>query len=147
MTQTKSASAKTRPSPTARRSGYVVAVLVNAVLLYAVNNLLAWDILSFLTDDFEQVIPIINVSLGAAILVNLIYLSYDAGWFKSLSQIGLLGISMAATVRLYQVFPFDFGEGSGWTTVTRWVLILAMVGVAIGVIAELGKLVTGKADH
>ncbi|MDH3261409.1 MAG: hypothetical protein OEM81_05340 [Acidimicrobiia bacterium] len=141
MTQTKPNPSKASPSPATRRFGYSVAVLINAAMLVAVNNLLAWDILSFLTDDFERVIPIITVSLGASIFVNLVYLFYDPGWFKSLSQIGLLGISMAATVRIYQVFPFDFSAFEfNWTTATRVVLILAMVGVGIGVVAELVKL-------
>jgi hypothetical protein len=142
MTQT-----RPKPSPGTRRFGYAVAVLVNVALLFVVNNLLAWDILAFLTNDFERVIPIINVSVGASILVNLIYLSYDAGWFKSLTQIGLLGISMAATVRFYRVFPFDFSAYEfDWATVAKWLLILAIVGVAIGMIVEIGRLVAKQTD-
>jgi hypothetical protein len=119
-------------------------VVVNVALVFVANNLLEWGILSFLTDDFERALPIINVSLGASILVNLVYLIYDAGWFKSLSQIGLLGISLAATIRLYQVFPFDFGVESGWTTFTRVGLILVIVGAAAGIVAETAKLAAGK---
>ncbi|MGZ5385737.1 MAG: hypothetical protein ACXWH0_17385, partial [Acidimicrobiia bacterium] len=97
----------------------------------------------FLTNGFERVTPIINVSLGAGILVNLLYLIFDPVWFKSLTQIGLLGISMAATVRLYQVFPFDFSAYEfNWETTGRMLLILAMVGAGIGMIAELVKLAT-----
>ena len=141
MTQNIPNPTKTRPSPGTRRFGYVVAVLVNAAMLLVVTNLLAWDILSFLTDDFERVIPIVTVLLGTSILVNLVYLFYDPRWFVSLSQIGVLGISMAATVRIYRVFPFDFSAYEfNWTTATRVVLILAMVGVGIGIVAELVKL-------
>jgi hypothetical protein len=143
-TQTKPAPAKPGPSPATRRFGYFVAVLVNVAMLIVVNNLLAWDILPFLTNGFERVTPIINVSLGAGILANLLYLIFDPVWFKSLTQIGLLGISMAATVRLYQVFPFDFSAYEfNWETTGRVLLILAMVGVGIGMIAELVKLATG----
>ncbi|MGZ8755524.1 MAG: hypothetical protein ACXW15_10100, partial [Acidimicrobiia bacterium] len=70
MTHTKPAPAKPGPSPATRRFGYFVAVLVNVAMLIVVNNLLAWDILPFLTNGFERVTPIINVSLGAGILVN-----------------------------------------------------------------------------
>ena len=145
MGLTKPTPSKARPPPGTRRFGYLVAVLVNVAMLIVVNNLLAWDILPFLTSGFDRVVPIINVSLGASILVNLIYLSYDAGWFKALTQIGLLGISMAATVRLYRVFPFDFSAYEfDWATVAKWALILAMVGVAVGIIAEIGRLAAGK---
>ena len=99
------ASPGTKPSPTGRRFGYAAAAVVNAALLFVVNNLLEWDLLPFLTNDFDRVVPIVRVSLVATIVVNLIYLFFDPDWFKSLSQIGLLGISMAATVRLYRISP------------------------------------------
>ena len=146
MEKNRPAPTRPGPSPGTRRFGYLVAVLVNVALLVVVNNLLAWDILPFLTSGFDRVVPIINVSLGATILVNLIYLPYDPRWFKSLTQIGLLGISMAATVRMYQVFPFDFSAYEfEWETVAKWLLILAMVGVAIGIVVEFGKSVTQAA--
>lgn len=145
--QTKPAPTRPQPSSGIRRFGYLVAVLINVALLFVVYNLLAWNLLPFLTNDFERVVPIINVSLGASILVNLVYLSYDALWFKSLSQIGLLAISMAATVRMYRVFPFDFSAYEfDWATAGKWVLILAMVGVAIGMLAEIVKLVSNPAN-
>lgn len=145
VTVTKPKPLPRRPSLASRRFGYVVAVLVNVALLVVVNNILDWDILRFLTRDFERVIPILNVSLGASILANLVYLSYDAPWFKSLAQIGLLGISMAVTVRMYRVFPFDFSRYEfDWTTVAKVVLILAMVGVGLGILAEFVKLATRR---
>jgi hypothetical protein len=123
-----------------RRSGYVVAVLVNAVLLWVVNNLEEWDVVPWLTDDFSRVVPIINVSLVASLVANLMYLGYDTGWFKSLTQIVLLSISMAVMIRMYSVFPFDFSAYDfNWETVARVVMILAMVGIGIGIIVEVSK--------
>jgi len=146
LTQPKPARTKPGPSPATRRFGYAVAILVNVALLIVANNLLAWDIFPFLTNDFERILPILNVSLGAAIVVNLVYLAYDAGWFKGLTQIGLLTISLAVTIRLYQVFPFDFATYEfGWKPVATWALILAMVGIGIGVVAELVRLAKGNA--
>jgi hypothetical protein len=129
-------------SPTTRRMGYVIAIAVNAGLLFVAHNILAWDILPFLTDDWEELVPIISVSLLASMLVNLIYVAYDAPWFKSLTQIFLAAIAMAVTVRTYQVFPFDFSAYDfNWTAVTRVVLVLVMVGIVIAIIVESVKLV------
>ena len=123
-----------------RRFGYGVAVAVNIVMLWIVNNLLDWGWPSWLTDDFEQVLPIINVSIVATIVVNLVYIVYDATWFKSMLQVGLLVISLMVTIRLYRVFPFDFSAYSfNWEPVTRGILIFVCVGIGIGLIAELVK--------
>lgn len=130
-------------SPTTRRIGYVIAIAVNAGLLYVAHNILAWDVLPFLTDDWDELVPIISVSLLASIVVNLIYLAYDAPWFKSFTQIVLDAIALVVTVRMYQVFPFDFSAYDfNWTAVTRGVLVLVMVVIVIAIIVESVKLVT-----
>ncbi|MDH5371489.1 MAG: hypothetical protein OEX97_00950 [Acidimicrobiia bacterium] len=129
------------PSGAARRFGFVIAAAINGALLFAVNNVLTWDVLPFLTEEFEDVVPLITLSLAAAIVANLIYVVFDPKWFKSLTQIGLAGISMAATVRLYRVFPFDFSAYDfGWEPIARGILIIAIVGIAISVVAEAVKL-------
>lgn len=134
------------PSGAGRRFGYILAILINAGMLYVANNLLAWDILPFLTDSFEDVLPIINVSLAATMVVNAAYVFFDHQWFKSLTQVGVAGISMAATVRLYRVFPFDFTEYDfSWETLARAILIIAMVGIGIAIIAETVKLIRALA--
>lgn len=130
------------PSRAGRRFGYLVAIVINAALFYAANNLLGWDVLPFLLDSFEEALPIINVSLTAAMVVNGAYLLYDSQWFKSLTQIGLAGISMAATVRLLQVFPFDFSAYDfAWEAIARAVLIIAIVGTGIAIVVETVRLV------
>jgi hypothetical protein len=74
-------------------------------------------------------------------VVNLSYVFFDSRWFKSITQIGLAGVSLAATVRLYRVFPFDFSAYDfGWDTLARAVLIIAMVGIVISIVVEVVKL-------
>ena len=74
-------------------------------------------------------------------VVNLSYVFFDDRWFKSITQIGLASASLAATVRLYQVFPFDFSAYDfGWDTLARTVLIIAIVGIVISIFAEAVKL-------
>ncbi len=132
---------KAKALPAGRRFGYAVAVAVNVALLFVVNNLLEWDLVPVLTDDFDRVVPIISVALIATAIVNGLYLFHDRATFKSLTQIGLLGISMVATVRILQVFPFDFSAYAfNWGAIARAVLIISMVGIVISVMVELAKL-------
>ena len=129
---------------TAKRVGYVIAVAVNAAMLWFANQLPAWGWSSWLTGEFEDVLPAINRSLVASILANLAYVFYDRSWFKSLTQIVVLVISLQATIALLAVFPFDFSTYAiNWDAVARVVLVVAVVGIVIAIISEAVKL--GKA--
>ncbi len=132
---------KSRPTRAGRRFGYLVAIAVNFGLIAVVNNILDWDVVPFLTADFSRLVGFISISLGLTIAANVAYLAYDPAWFKSLTQIGLLLVSLAVTIRIYQVFPFDFSTYSiAWSQMTRWILIIAMAGTCIGMLVEAGKL-------
>lgn len=129
-----------------RGFGYLVAIAINLILLYVANNLLDWGLVPFLTEEFGQVLWLINISLLATILVNLVYLVYDPAWFKSVCQIGLGVISLAVSIGMYRVFPFDFSAYQfNWTTTARIVMIAAIVGVVLSIVVEVVKLVTGLA--
>ncbi len=131
---------KPPPPVAARRFGYAVAIAVNFGLIAVVNNILEWDIAPFLTSDFSRLVGFISISLGLTIAANVVYLAYDPAWFKSLTQIGLLVVSLAVTIRVYQVFPFDFSSYDfDWSTMTRWILIIAMAGTCIGMLTEAAK--------
>ena len=53
---------------------------------------------------------------------------------------------MAAIVRVWEVFPFDFTGGwTGWPVLVRVLLVIAMVGSVIGAVAELVNLVRALA--
>lgn len=131
----------TRPVAT-RRLGYGITMLVNAAMILVVNNILEWGWFSWLTNDFELLIPIINLSLMASILVNLAYMVYDAEWFKSMCEIGLLVISITVAVRTFQVFPFDFSAYSwDWEATTKMIIAFAIIGMSIALIVNAVKLI------
>ena len=132
---------KPQPTRAARDFGYMIAIGINAGMLYVAHNLLDWNWASWLTDDFTKVLPILTVSLVATMLVNFVYMAYDHVWFKSLTQIGLLALSLLVTARIWQVFPFDFSSFDfAWTGLTRAVLVASFFGIALGMIAELVRL-------
>lgn len=126
-----------------RHLGYGIAVVVNFVMLVAVQNILDWGWLPFLTDEFVNVIPWVGLSLVASIVANLIYLFNDGVLVKSTGQIGTNLLSIFATYQLLRVFPFDFSAYAfDWGIVAGVLLILAMVGGGIGMLAEASKLVS-----
>jgi hypothetical protein len=131
-----------KQSASARRIGYGVAVVANVIGLLIVNNILDWGWISWLTDDFETLLPIINLSLVASIVVNLAYILYDAKWFKALCEAVLVTISLVVAIRIWRVFPFDFSAySSNWEAVTRAILVFAIIGMSIALIVNLVRLI------
>jgi len=126
-----------RSKRVARRAGYLVAAAVNAVLLYLINGRPGWDVLPFLTDDMTKVLPLINLSLVAGIAVNLVQAIHDPRWLVAAGGVVTTAAGLAAAVRLWQVFPFDFAPGTAGETVVRLLLLLAVAGGVIGMIVQI----------
>ena len=128
-----------------RQVGYAIAVVVNLVMLVIAHNILDWGWLPFLTGDFAQVVPWISLGLIASIVANAIYQFNDTLTVKSTGQIGVNLISVFVTYQIWQVFPFDFSAYEfNWGVLVRVLLVLAMVGAGIGVLAEATKLASGE---
>jgi len=128
-------------SRVARKVGYLVAVMVNVIMLVLVNAIPGWRVLPFLTDDFVSLLWLVNLSIFAGVMVNVAYLAYDAAWFKSVCQIGVTAIGLVAAIRTWQVFPFDFSPYAGpWEALTRLLLVLAIFGSIVGIVVELVRL-------
>jgi hypothetical protein len=121
----------------ARRVGYGVSVAVNALLLYAVNVWPGWDVLPFLTGDMHQVLGWVNASMAAGVVANLVYLVHDPRWLKALGDVVTTAIGLAALLRMWAVFPFDFGDSSfDWTTAAHVLLAVGAVGSVIGIVVS-----------
>jgi hypothetical protein len=99
-----------RPSVATRRVGYAVTVVCGATLLYLVNVWPGGQVLSFLTADTRQVLDLVNLSLVAGLVANLVYLDGDAPVAKSPGELVTTGIGLAVLVRIWQVFPFDLAR-------------------------------------
>jgi hypothetical protein len=133
MTLTETASK--RPAVGDRRVGYVVAVLVNAAVLYAVNVWPGWQALPFLTEDMRLVLGLVNASMLVSIVANMVYFVVDPRWLKALGDIVTTAVGIAALVRMWQVFPFDFsGSSFDWALVVRVAMGVAIGGSAIALV-------------
>ncbi len=132
---------KRRFAAPARRFGYTATAAINAALLWVANRLLDWEWPAFLTQDFDEVLPILSASLVAAIAVNLAYLFYDPPWFGSATQVLLSVIGLAVVIQTLGVFPFDFSAYEfPWETTAEVILVIAIVGTSIGIVTELVRL-------
>ena len=62
----------------------------------------------------------------------------DRSWFRSLGELLVTPIGLAALVRLWQVFPFAFHRGGlPWPDTTRWVLAIGIAGSMIALMVNL----------
>ncbi|MDA8219160.1 MAG: hypothetical protein M0Z94_16265 [Dehalococcoidales bacterium] len=122
----------------ARRVGYGATVVVNLILLYIMNNLLAWHF-PFLTDSFVAVLWVMNLSLLAGIVGNALLLAYDDFWFHQVVRIATNIFGFAVVYTLLVIFPFDLPEA--WDIIVRIALVAALVGIGIGTLVESVRLV------
>ena len=123
-------------------SKYLAAIIINVILIYVFNNLLNWNV-TVLTDDFKGVLWALDISLGATILINILFLMYDAGWFRHLMQLILNVIAILVTFLILVIFPFTFASES-WAVWVRVGLIIIMAGIGIGTIVEFFRLILGR---
>lgn len=152
--QTVERSSPTRPEQSrspwpsgAERFGSLVAIAVNAVMLYVVNNLLDWGWPSFLTQDFDNVLPAVNLTLVASIIIQVGRFWYNPKWFVAATELISTALGLRAAVRLYRVFPFDFTSYSfRWDLGVKAVLIIAIIGSVIGIVVNLVRLLRALVD-
>jgi hypothetical protein len=122
----------------ARRTGSLVLVLLGAAVLVAVNAWPGWRAAGFLTEDTLLVLGVVNLSLAAGVVVNVVAALLDRPWVHAVGDVLTSALGLLATVRLLQVFPFRFaGSGFDWAVVVRVLLVLGVVGGAIGLVAAL----------
>ena len=132
------------PSAAARRVGYTIAALIDAALWFLINVRPGWDVLPFLSGATARVLPLVNASLIVGLAVNLAYLFHDGARFKALGGLVTTGVGLAAIIQVWRVFPFDFhGYAINWPIILRIVLIVGMVGSAIGLLVQFLAFVRG----
>ncbi len=126
----------------ARKVGWVVAALFTGALLWFVSLLPDWDrTVSWLTDEFVDALPAIQDALVTSIVVYLLYVVYDAPWFRALGDLVTGWFSLVAGWTMWQVFPFDFSAYDvRWDLLARFVIGLGIFGAVVQMIAAVAKL-------
>ena len=118
----------------ARASGYVGSIVVNALLLYAVGHLGEWQI-GWITPAWSDVVWALSLSLEVSIAANALFLVYDHDWFRYPLQAACSLIALQAAYVLYVVFPFDFGIVSN--DIARLGLLALILAIAIGTLVTV----------
>ena len=125
------------------RAGHAVAVVVNLVLLYVINVWPGWDAVPFLTPDTTQVLGLVNASLWVSAIAETTYVITTSAWWRALGDAVTTGVGLAATIRVWQVFPFDLS--SGWEIAARVFLGIAIVGSLVGIVAAISRFIRAMA--
>ncbi len=127
-----------RPPVAVRRTGYLIAAAINATMLYLINASPGWQALPFLTADTAQVLLIVNLTIAANLAVDVVYLAYDAPWWKAVGDLITAAVGLASAIRLLQVFPFDFtGYAFNWALAVRVILIVGVIGISIAIVVQI----------
>ena len=130
-----------------RRFGYGVAIAINLVLVWIVGNLLEWELLGFLTAEFADLVPLIQLGLWVTIAANVVYIMDDRSFSTRAARLVVDVVNLFVTFRVFDVFPFDFSAHTfNWGFVFRAVLVIALIGTAIGAVVHLGQLSRSSAD-
>lgn len=126
-----------------RRAGYIGSIVVNLVLLWLINGWPGWEAVPFLTDRTVLVIGAVNASIIARVVADAVNVALDLPRPRALGDIVSIGFGLAALVQIWQVFPLDV-IGTGWETVARVLLVIALVGSVIGIVEAFVRLVRGR---
>lgn len=130
--------AKDRPRPAARRFGYVVAAAVNIAFWVAIHVWPGWQEVPFLTSATTDVLPWVDAQIAVSVAANAIWLVVDPRWLRALGETVTAVVGLVATARILAVFPFSFDDdGVPWEQWVRVALVVAVVGCAIGVLANV----------
>lgn len=122
------------PSP-ARRFGYFLTIVVNIGVIFIANNLLNWNWVPFLTEDFALCLWAINLSLGASIFINFMFMFFDRKWFRGLMQSLSNVFAFISGYIFWRVFPLSLSESMAKAVKLGLVIILGLI--ALGTLIEL----------
>jgi len=113
-------------------AGHVVATLVNALLLSAAPNLVAWGF-PLVTDRWYEVVWVLMISLQITILGHALLLAFDPLWFRRVVDVVRTAVALPVAYLMWQVYPFDFGASD---PIARFALLVAIFGVGVALIVS-----------
>jgi hypothetical protein len=114
---------------------YIPAVIMNIILLVVLNKLPDWNV-RFLAPSYQDVLWVINLSLGVQIGGNFLLIFFHPLYLHHLGQAIFSAFGAFAVWRVYQVFPFELGgvtDVIGWfDTFLKVFIMVVFIGTVIG---------------
>jgi uncharacterized membrane protein len=121
------------------------------------GGIVTWERYPFFTDDISRWLPILTATLIISIIGHFILILYDRYALRQVILIIIDAFSLATIVTLLSVFPFDFNvipdanAATGTQIGVTIILIFSIVGICIGILVRLTKLIIsllkGTADY
>jgi len=128
-----------KPPSAGRRFGYLISILINTAIYYVINNFPIWNFIPFLTEQYQQVLWIANLSLGANIFMYATFMVYDLRWYRNLMQAVVNAFTIYSIHIFRTVFPLDLVDGlAHWVNIGLLILIVIMI---LATILEIGSAV------
>ena len=123
------------------RFSYLVGIVVNLILLYAVNKAPDWNIV-FLTDAYAQIRPVLVTAVLVQIVGNVVMLALYTAVVHYVMEVVFSFVSAFAVYRLIVVFPFDFAAlgAPAVNTILKILLVVGLVFTLVGLISNVYKL-------
>lgn len=118
---------------------YLLAILINLIFLYIVNNLLYWNI-SFIAISFADVLWAINLSLVVAIVANVSFILYDPPWYKIVAKILMNFTALIAAFTLLTVFPFVINQYI-LAIGLKFLIIIGILVAVVSIIFQIMKMI------
>ncbi|MFH1598311.1 MAG: hypothetical protein ABIB97_04565 [Patescibacteria group bacterium] len=132
---------KKRHGGKGRKFGYIVVIAIHFFLFWFVNKIPDWN-WTFITYQFEEILPYLNFSIFANIIVNAFFLINDVRPIYYLGKTVVDAIGIFVMYKLYVVFPLDFDNALD--IIFKAIFIIGIVGSAIGIIVRTIKYAVGK---
>ena len=129
-----------------KNSEYVANIIFNLIFLWIVHNITDWG-LSFIRDNWNVVVWVLDISIFAQIGGNALMLAFDSRPLRRICRIAMESASFVASLTLYYIYPFDFSNTSGMAWFDRVLPILLIIGMVVSgvkVFGNLWKLIFGS---
>jgi hypothetical protein len=106
-----------------------------------------WNMYPFITGSFGTWLPVLNASLIASIIGNIILIINDSFYFNHITNIVMHFFGIAAVSALLILFPFDFNVvpeanlNAILFPILKIIFILVIVGLSIGILVRFIKVI------